>query len=427
MNLQVVYCNHHTADLNVREKLAFSSEDQLTRAYDQLRTSIPNSEMVVISTCNRIELYTAQQDSEQAPTHQDLAQFFSDFHKLPVADFFEDFLERTGPDAVRHLFQVASSLDSMVLGEPQIVNQVKEAYEIAQKNEACGPLTNAMFQGAIQVSKRVRTDTRLAEGRISIASVAVGDFGKSIFERFSDKTVLIIGAGEMAEETLIYLKEEGVKRIIVVNRHIERAEHLAEKLSGEAFPFEQLNDWMAEADVIVSTTGANRPIVDVERFRAVREKSGKKPVFILDLGAPRDFETAIGDLDDNIFLYDIDDLESTCERNRKARHKEVDKALLIIDEATDNFMQGVYHQATGPIIKRLREQWHELSEQEMQRLFAKLEHLEPNDLQTIEKSIQQIVNKLLHPPLEALREEAREGTPHGLLDALKRLFHLRDS
>ncbi len=312
MNVQVVYCSHQTTRLDVREKLAFATSDQLERAYQELHNSFPDSELVIISTCNRVEVYTSQEDSEETPTRQQIAQFFADFHRVELNQFVDDLLEKRGPDAVRHLFEVASSLDSMVLGEPQIVNQVKEAYQTAQENDACGPLTHALFQGAIRVSGRVRNETKLSEGRVSIASVAVGDFARSIFDRFDDKTVLIIGAGEMAEETLRYLKEEGVGRIFVVNRNSQRAEDLASEWGGVPKPYDELDRWMAEADVIVSTTGADRPIVDVSRFAEVRNMSGEKPVFILDLGAPRDFEPAVGEFDEYVFLYDIDDLEATC-------------------------------------------------------------------------------------------------------------------
>lgn len=429
MILQVVYCNHQTADLTVRERLAFPDE-RLTRAYHELRTRFPRAEAVVLSTCNRVEVYTAQESPDEAPTHRELAEFFADFHNVPINEFLEDFLERTGPDAVRHLFSVASSVDSMVLGEPQIVSQVKDAYQLAQDNDACGPLTHAMFQGAIRVSSRVRTETKLAEGRVSIASVAVGEFGRSIFDRFDDKTVLIVGAGEMAEETLRYLHTEGVRDIVVCNRSEDRATSLAAAFEGaRTEPYERLDDLLGRADVIVSTTGATEPIVDVPRLSAARRTAAlrtgaSRPLFILDLGAPRDFAPGTGDVDDNVFLYDIDDLEATCERNRKSRSREIDRALKIIDDETDGFMQDVYHRATGPIIKRLREQWHEISTAEMAKLQKKLSHLNDDELATVEKSLQQIINKLLHPPLEALRNEAKEGTPHGLLDALKRLFHL---
>ena len=426
MKVQVTYCNHQTAGLDVRERLAFSSEEQLSRAYGNLRTSFPESELVVLSTCNRIELYTAQEDPQTTPSPEQIAQFFASFHAIPLDRFADDLLEHSGAEAVRHLFQVASSLDSMVLGEPQIVSQVKEAYRVAQENEACGPLTHALFQAAIRVSSRVRSETRLAEGRVSIASVAVGEFGKSIFDHFRDKKVLVVGAGEMAEETLRYLKDEGVRHIIVTNRSPERARELAAAWGGIVEPFDELDRMMAEADVIVSTTGSDRPIVDKGRFERVREKTERKPVFILDLGAPRDFDSAVGDLDDNIFLYDIDDLEETCLRNRRSRQREIERATAIVNEETARFMHDIYHRATGPIIKRLREEWHEIREEEVRQLFAKMKHFDESDRAAVEKTIEQIINKLLHPPLEALRHEARQGTPHGLLDAIKRLFHLTD-
>jgi glutamyl-tRNA reductase len=424
VNLQVVYCNHLTAGLNIREKLAFSV-DRMRHAYSELNSRFPRAEAVVLSTCNRVEVYTAQESPDDAPTHAQLARFISEFHQVPESEFVEDLLAQTDRAAVQHLFQVASSLDSMVLGEPQIVSQVKEAYQLAQEHDACGPLTHALFQGAIRVSSRIRTETKLAEGRVSIASVAVGDFGRSIFDRFDDKTVLIIGAGEMAEETLTYLKNEGVRRIVIVNRSPDHAAELAAKFPGsETQLFEELDRWMTEADVVVSTTGASQPIVTVDRFRRTRVKN--RPVFILDLGAPRDFEPGIGEVDDNVFLYDIDDLEATCERNRRQRQDEVVKAEKMIGEETDRFMHDINHRATGPIVKQLREQWHDISRDELDLLNRKLAHLSDTDRATIEKSVERIVNKLLHPPLEALRNEAKDGAPHGLLDALKRLFHISE-
>lgn len=430
MNLQVVYCNHHTAALELRERLAFSSEEMLVRAYSDLKVRFPKSELVVLSTCNRVELYAAQEDPSDAPTHAELAAFFAEFHRVPIDQFFDDLLEQTGPDAVRHLFEVACSIDSMVLGESQIVNQVKSAYDRATRSEANGPLTNTLFQRAMAVSARVRTETKLSEGRISIASVAVGDFGKSIFDRFDDKSVLILGAGEMATETLQYLKEEGVKRIVVCNRSLERAKRLAAEFGGQAQPWESLEDLLIAADVIVSTTGASEPVVAVESFRRIRKRTGVRPVFILDLGAPRDFEPGVGNVDEGVFLYDIDDLEVTCEKNRRARAKEIEKAHAIIEEEVGRFLHDVYHKATGPVIQRLREHWHEISRQELELLFRKLPELPQKDREAVERSvercIERIVNKLLHPPLETLRDEAREGTPHGLIDAIKRLFHLRD-
>lgn len=424
MNLQVVYCTHQTADLSVRERLAFSSEADLLRAYDELRQRFPASEHVVVSTCNRVELYAAQEDPTDAPSPDQLARFLADFHHVLPEEVFGELLERTGAEAVRHLFEVASSVDSMVLGENQIVSQVKDAYDVATKGNANGPLTNALFQRALTVSRRVRTETQLSEGRISIASVAVGEFGRSIFDRFDDKTILVIGAGEMAEETLRYLHDEGVGRTIVVNRSTDRGAALASRFGGESHPYEELDHWLARADVIVSTTGADQPIVDAARFARIRQAGDGRPVFILDLGAPRDFHPDVAAVDEGVFLYDIDDLERTCERNRAARATEVAKARVIIDEETSRFMQDLYHKATGPIVTRLRERWHDVSRQELEQLFRKTPHLTATDREAVERSVERIVNKLLHPPLETLRDEAREGTPHGLLDAIRRLFHL---
>lgn len=425
MNLQVVYCTHQSANLTLRERLAFSEEDQV-RAYDRLRTSFPDSEFVVLSTCNRVELYTAQESPENVPTHRQLAEFFAEFHEIPVADFFDDLLERTGPDAVRHLFSVASGVESMVVGEPQIVSQIREAYALARGNRASGPLANAMFERALRVSKRIRSETALAEGRVSIASVAVGDFGKSIFDRFDDKQVLVIGAGEMAEETLRYLHDEGVRNLVVTNRSPDRARQLAGRWGGSVAPFDQLDELIAASDIIVSTTGSAHPIVTRERFSLLRQKDARKEIFILDLGAPRDFDPTISDFDDNVFLYCIDDLEATCEQNRKVRRKEIVAAQQIIEEETDEFMHAVYHRATGPIIRNLREKWNDVTDEELARLFGRLGDLDDQQRAIVEQWVNRLVNKLLHPPLEALREEARDGTPHGLMDALKRLFHLRD-
>lgn len=425
MNLQVVFCNYHTARVAVREKLAFTSPEHLQEAYRELQEAFPDSEVVVLSTCNRVEVYAAHEDNRH-PSQEQLAQFFAEFHDIPVSEFFDDLLAEQGEEAVRHLFRVASSVDSMVLGESQIVNQVKDAYRIAQVNNACGILTNTLFQRAIKVSSRVRTETKLSEGRVSVASVAVGDFGKSIFERFDDKTVLIIGAGEMAEETLRYLKEEGARKIIVVNRSTERAEMLAMNWGGEVSPWDQLDDCLKKADIVVSTTGATQPVITEERYRSIRKASGDKPVFLLDLGAPRDISASVGDIDDNIFLYNIDDLEATCDLNRNQRSREVKKANTIIEEETALFMQELHHRATGPVVQRLRSQWHEIRAEELRRLFNKMPHLSDEDREQIENSMGRVINKLLHPPLETLREESQSGTPEGLVSALKKLFHIQD-
>jgi len=425
MNLLVVSCSHQNANLDVREKLAFSGE-QLENAYSLWRSKHPDTELVLLSTCNRVEVYAADESTPPAVSVDDVAEFLSQVHQLPADSFFDALLFHHGPDAVTHLFQVACSIDSMVLGEPQIVNQVKEAYQTAQIHRACGPLTNVMFQHALNVSARVRSETRLAEGRVSIASVAVGEFGRSVFNRFDNKTVLVIGAGEMAEESLRYLRDEGVRDIVVVNRSPEKAQALAEEFEGRPVPFEELDTWLGQADVIISATGSDQVLISHDRFAQARRKFGGDPVFILDLAAPRDFDPKIESMDDNVFLFDIDSLEATCERNRRMRESEIVSAMQIISDQTDRFMQEIYHRATGPVIHRLREHWNSISDAELQRLYRKLPDLNDAQRVAVEKTIRRIVNKLLHPPLEALKDEAREGTPSSLLQAISRLFLSRD-
>lgn len=427
MNLRVVYCNHETANLDVRERIAFSTEEQFVRAYEQLQQRFPSVESVIVSTCNRIEIYFGVRQQGTLPSQDEVACFISDFHNVPLDDFINEIRHEKELEAVRHLFRVACSLDSMVLGEAQIVSQIKTSYQRAADFDVIGPLTHHLFQSAMSIAGKVRTETKLSEGRISIASVAVGEFGKSIFERFDNKTVLILGAGEMAEETLRYLKDEGVQDIVVANRNFERGEQLASQWGGRAIRFDQWESFLCQADVIVSTTGATEPIISAERFRDLRAQSkSHRTVFILDLGAPRDFAPDIATVDDNVFLYDIDDLEQTCQRNRKARKQEMIKASKLVDLATDQFMHEYYHRETGPVVQQLRETWHEIARSELNRLHKKLDHISEEDKEQIEQTISRIVNKLLHPPLETIKHQSREGTPHSLLKTVKELFRLGD-
>jgi glutamyl-tRNA reductase len=424
MKLQVVGCSHRYSSLATRERLAFSPA-QASEALDDLHDRFPDSEAVLLSTCNRVEVYTAAEDPARGPTQEQVVEFLAGFHGLHVGDVFDDLFERSGEDAVRHLFEVAASLDSMVLGESQIVNQVWQAYALAQNRRTAGPLTNQFFQAAMRVAKRVASETSINEKRLSIPSVAVGDFAKGIFERFDDKQVLVIGAGEMADETLRYLQDEGARRVIVLNRSADRARALAEQWRGEAWAWEALDEALTSADLVVSTTGASEPVVTLARYRGIEAARQQRDLFILDLAVPRDFDPAIGDCL-NVYLYSIDDLEETCRSNREARNKELPLAMNIVEEETARFMADLHHHATGPIIKRLRLGWQQPKEDELRRLLNRLPTLTDDQREEVRLSFDRLINKLLHPPLESLRDEARHGIPHALLDALKRLFQLKD-
>ena len=425
MKLQMIGCSHHSSSVEVRERLAFNT-DQARDALARLRDRFPESEAVLLSTCNRVELYTASEDALRCPSHHDVVEFLAEFHGVDAVEIFDELFERTGEDAVRHLFTVAASLDSMVVGEAQILSQVKQAYDLARADDNTGPLTHGAFQAAIRVAKRVATETAINEKRVSIPSVAVADFARGIFERFDDKRVLVIGAGEMGEETLRYLIDEGARDIAIVNRNLERAEDLAQRTRGRAEPWDRMFDLLVEADLVISTTGAKQPIVTLEDYRSVEQRREQRPIFILDLAVPRDFDPAIDAAGINVYLYSIDDLQKACEENRRAREREWPQAERIIEDETARFMAELHHRATGPTIKRLKARADELKTDELDRLLNKLRDLDDRSRDEIQRSFDRLVNKLLHPPLESLRDEAQSGAPHGLLDALKRLFQLKD-
>jgi glutamyl-tRNA reductase len=423
MNVQVLGCSHHSASLELRERLAFAPE-QTRVALFRLRQDYPSLQAVLLSTCNRVELYTATENGG-APTPRQLAEFFANFHQIDPNEVIEHLYDRDGRESVRHLFLVASSLDSMVVGEPQITSQVKMAYQLATEQKAAGPLIHAMFQAAAKVARRVANETAIHERRVSIPSVAVGDFAKQIFQRFDDKKTLVIGAGEMAEETLCYLRDEGVREITVVNRNAQRGFELAERHHGRAVDWLRLLDELAGADVVVSTTGASQPIVTLDQFQSIEPVRQGRTLFVLDLAVPRDFDPPIGDRP-GVYLYSVDDLQAACEQNRRERERELPAALRIIERETDRFMSELHRRAVGPVIERVRRSWEQPKEHELQRLFNKLPDLDERARSEIRRSFDRLTNKLFHPPMESLREESRNGTPTGLVSALVKLFQLKD-
>jgi glutamyl-tRNA reductase len=423
MNVQVVGCSHHDTSVSVRERLAFTAE-QACAALDHWRRVFPGVEGVLLSTCNRVEIYAAAENAA-GPTVEQVAGFLARFHDLDPAEVARHLYHYRGEEAVQHLFAVACSLDSMVLGEPQILAQVKQAYQLATQHDNTGPLTHAAFQAALKAARRVAAETGIHQRRVSIPSVAVADFAQQIFERFDDKHTVVIGAGEMAEETLRYLRDEGTHQITVVNRSLERAGELAPQWHGRAVPWDQLGEVLATADLVISTTGAGQPVVTAEQFQRIERTRNQRPLFILDLAVPRDFDPAIGRRPD-VYLYSIDDLQAACDRNRRQRDKELPAAMRIIEQETARFMVELHRRATGPVIQRLKQGWQKPKDEELQRLFHKLPELDDHARSEIRQAFDRLVNRLLHSPLESLRDESRHGIPHVLLDALSRLFQLKD-
>lgn len=423
MLLLAVGCNFKTAPVDVRERLAFTAE-QLPSALEQLGVRY-GCESVVLSTCNRVELYLARTDAPVAPDAELIAEFLAEFHGLPVPEVRAHLYEHRQADAVRHLFRVVASLDSLIIGEGQIAGQVKRAYELAQQHNAVGPLLNPLFQHAQRSAKRVRTETGIARGRVSVSSAAV-DYVRQVFEHFGDKTILVIGAGKMGELTLRHLKQLHPQRIWVANRSPEKAQQVAQGCGGQAIPWDQLDDALARADIVLSTTGAPEPVVTLERYKKVLAKRTSGRVVILDIAVPRDFDPRIHD-GDRTCLFNIDDLKRIREETLRDRLKHVAPAEAIIEQEQRRFLSEWTRRRNGPIIARLTREFEAkraaIVQQLLSRLNGKLTH---QDQTYIEGAFRLLQNQFLHGPISALAEEAPEDSRHTLLEALGKLFRLQD-
>lgn len=426
MQWAMVGWSHHRTPVEVRERLAFSQE-QIYEALQLFNARYPDTESVLLSTCNRVELYCAARQPEWLPEAEELGKFLTEFHQFPYSEVKQQLTSLSGEDSIKHLFTVAASLDSMVVGEAQILSQVKSAYEMACEGDSASALMHQVFQRATVVARRVTNETEIHRRRISIPSVAVSEIATEFFERFDDKRILLIGAGEMGTETLRYLIDSGAKTITIVNRSEERAAALAEQFGATVAPWEELYLRVADADLIVSTTGANEPVVRSVEFRSARAKRSSQAVLILDLAVPRDFDSAITDITD-VYLFTLDDLQEVCDRNVQARKEQWPKAIQIVEQESKKFLEESAHRGSGSTIKQLREQAEKVKQEELQRLVAKLKSrgLDDGSQKDLEVAFDRLVNKLLHPPLKSLRENANSSQHATLIDALRRLFQLKD-
>ena len=422
MNLHVIGCSHHQSSVSVREKLSFTP-DQVKSFLNKFHSTFPLSEAVLISTCNRTELYAAGKTLEGVPTSEQMIDFLASERGLESGDISSNLFSHRNKEAIAHLFRVAASLDSMVIGEAQILSQVKQAYQLAVDTGHQIPLTHQVFQTAMKVAKRVATETDIHANRISVPSVAVNVLSGEIFERLDNKRILILGAGEMAEETLTYLTAKDGKDIVVINRTRSKAESLAEKFNGQVADWDDLGGQVAAADLIVSTTSANEPVVTTAMFKEVTGSGRQQPLLVLDLAIPRDFDSKIGELP-NVFLYTLDDLQKQCEKNRQSRQSQWPKAEKIIQQETANFFQDVHRRNSGQTIAQLKQQANTAKDAELERLLNRL-NLSPEEEAVIEQSFHRLVNKILHPPLKSINAD-KSGDSGGLLEAMKRLFQLGD-
>lgn len=401
--LFVVGISWRTAAVAVREKLAFR-EDELADTLRALRTELPGvAEALLISTCNRVEVYGVGKPGADATAQ--VRRFLAENRgqkPAAVADVLYDF---RGSDAVRHVFRVASALDSLVLGEAQILGQLKQAYGVAGGAGTSGPVLGRCLERAFGVAKRVRTETAIARGASNVSTVAV-ELAHRVFGDLAGKSVLVVGAGKMSTLAARHLYANGAKHIVVTNRSPQKAEALADDIDGIAKPWEHLPELLAEADVVISSTGAREPILTKALFKKVTKARRYRQLVVIDIAVPRDAEPVIGDLE-NVFLYDIDDLEKVVASNLAERAKAAEHAGKIVEHEAGQFEHWLRTQGVVPTIRALRERFAQIADAEVQKVLdqlARKEHTREQQREVVQRLVQLVVNKLLHQPTTALRE-----------------------
>ncbi len=421
MNLLLVGGSYKTIPIELREKLAFDGP-KLPAALNEL-TSRFGCEAVILSTCNRVELYLAQPGSASGLNADLITEFVAQFHQTRYDAIRENLYSKTNPDAIRHLFRVTSSLDSMIVGEGQIAGQVKKAYEQSREAGATGSVMHGLFQQALAVAKRVRTQTGISRGHVSVSSVAV-DYVRQVHDHFDDKTVLVIGAGKMGALTLKHLRELHPQRILVTNRSPEKAQDVARECNGTPVAWDRLDDALVEADIVLSTTGAPQPIMTRERFEGILARRNRGTMVILDIAVPRDFDPTIHD-GDRACLFNVDDLKRIQEQTIHERQQHIRPAETIVEQEVKRFLSDFRRRRHGPIIAQLTQETEAQRKAIVADLFAKLSgKLSKEDLAYIEGAFKLMQNRFLHGPISALADDAPEPAQHTLLEAMMKMFRL---
>lgn len=406
MSIVLVGVNHKTAPVEVRELLAFSEEE----CRDALRMLVDGEvvrEGLIVSTCNRVEVLTSTAGEGVEGGSERIASFLSNSRSLSKDLFRPHLYSHADDHAVRHLFRVTSSLDSMVVGEPQVLGQVRQAYSLALEAGTTGRVLNRLIHQAFRVAKRVRSETGIASHAVSISYMAV-ELGKKIFGSLKGQSVLLIGAGEMAELSARHLISAGVSRVLIANRTEESSQRLAKEFGGEAVGFERLADYLPDADIVVCSTGSGEYVVTANMAREALNRRRNRPAFFIDISVPRNLDPAIGQLP-NAFIFDIDDLESVVSSNIREREREAERAELIVESEVMQFQQTLRLLDIGPSIGALRERFQEIARSEMVRQRNRLGSLTPEQETAIEALLVSAVNKVSHPLLNRMRRSFDAG------------------
>ncbi|MBI5428465.1 MAG: glutamyl-tRNA reductase [Nitrospinae bacterium] len=420
-NLVMVGVNHKTTPVEIRERLAFT-RGKIEDSIEKLNGFPEIVENIIISTCNRVEIYARVTEIEKG-IHL-LKWFICDYHGLSLEELDRHFYCYRNQQTIEHLFRVSSSLDSMVLGESQILGQVKDAYHLARTLRSTGVLLNQLFEKAFNVAKKVREETGIAESAVSISSAAV-ELARKIFEDLADRTIMLVGTGEMAELAAKHLISYGIKTVYVVSRTYERAAGLAKTLNGCALAFDQFEQELYRADIVISSTASPKFIMGREMVEKAIHKRKNKPMFLIDIAVPRDIEPEVNNLE-NVYLYDIDDLQTVVSANLRERHKEAEQALRIVQSEVFKFESWIESLDAVPTIVELRNRAEEIRKKEVQKVLGKLGHLSEEDKNAIHYLTMSIINKILHKPTVNLKEKTQAQDGHVYLKAIRHLFHLDD-
>jgi len=423
MHLIVVGLSHKTAPVEIRERLAVP-ESRLGEALTRLCSYSGIKEGVLLSTCNRVEVYSVVDDIEAG--YGRIQEFLADTHlSLSSEQLTPHLYWHTGDRAISHLFRVAASLDSMIVGESQILGQLKDAFEVALAHKTTGVIMNKVVKKAISVAKRVRTETKISEMAVSVSYAAV-ELAKKIFSNLHEKTVLLVGAGEMAKLAARHLIAHGVGHVRITTRTPQHAVELAERFGGTAVPFDQFKDDMASADIVLVSTGAAHYLVGAEDVhRAVRERMNR-PMFLIDISVPRNIDPAVRHVD-NAFLFDIDDLTHRVEQNRAERLQEAEKAERMVLEEVATMLEWMKSLEVTPTIVALRSRVDDIKRAEVEKVLSRLSHLSPQDRDVVEGLASSIVNKLIHRTMVTLKTEVNSSNGPAFVEAARRFFHLDQS
>jgi len=418
MNFQLIGVNHKTAPVEVRERLALP-DSRLPEACKKLIEHPGIEEGMILSTCNRVELLAKTKNGSA-----DLRGFIRNYFQVDPADFDQHFYEYRSNDAVRHVFRVTSSLDSMVVGEPQILGQVKEAYALARAVGAVQSQLDSLLTRAFAVAKRVRTETAVGSSSVSIASVAV-ELAKKIFGSLQGKHVLLVGAGKMSELAARHLLAHGAGTIFVSNRTYDRAVTLAEKFSGEVVPFDKLYDTCDRADIVITSTGAPHAIFRREHAERFLARRRNRPMFFIDIAVPRDVDPGVNKVD-GVFVYDIDDLQQAVAAHVADRKKEAERAEAIITVEVERFQTRLQTLDVVPTIVSLQDHLETIRQAEIDRVRGRLGKLDPDQELAIDALTKGIVNKIMHTPITTLKTAARDPEATTVIDLVRRLFNLQE-